>query len=52
MSHVPRLLDRYTADGPYRRIVDRIGELESDYDEVNRRISALVSNADAADLGI
>ncbi|MFB6079462.1 MAG: DUF47 domain-containing protein [Haloferacaceae archaeon] len=52
VSHVPRLLDQYADGGPYCETVDRIGDLESDCDEIRRTISALISNADAADLGI
>jgi uncharacterized protein Yka (UPF0111/DUF47 family) len=48
---LPRLLEEYP-DGRYRETVERIATLESDCDRTNRRICALVADADVRDLGI
>ncbi|MFB6271057.1 MAG: DUF47 domain-containing protein [Halobacterium sp.] len=48
---LPELLDAYPADD-YGAVVDRVAALESDCDRANRRICALVADADVRDLGI
>jgi len=49
---LPRLVDAYAADGDYEAVAGRIAETEGKCDETNRRVSALVGNADVRDLGI
>lgn len=46
------LLDQYVAESSYKGVVDLISEIESDCDQLNRRISALISNSNARKLGI
>lgn len=49
---LPKLLKQYRTDGAYHETVDRIQSLESVCDRHNRRLSALVTNATARDLGL
>jgi len=52
VAALPRLVDQYAAEEPYRRTVDRICEVESDCDGANRRLGTLLSNAAVEDLGL
>lgn len=47
---LPALLERYRSGADYEAVTDRIQELESDCDRINRRISALVTNVSAEEI--
>ncbi len=49
---VGTLLDDYLAERDYRETVDEIRTRESECDRTNRRISALITNATAKDIGL
>ncbi|AFO58311.1 MULTISPECIES: DUF47 domain-containing protein [unclassified Natrinema] len=49
---VKTLLDDYVSERNYRETVDEIRTRESDCDRTNRRVSALITNATATDIGL
>lgn len=52
VAEVPQLLHRYAEDEQYQQTVDRICDLESTCDQLNRQLSALLANATVEQLGI
>ncbi len=49
---LPELLAQYEADGAYRETLAEIQTVESECDERNRTITALITNADAESVGL
>lgn len=49
---LPRALDEYATDGPYRETVDEIAELESECDERVRDITRTITDAGPDDIGL
>ncbi|ELZ33721.1 DUF47 domain-containing protein [Halorubrum tebenquichense] len=49
---LPRVLDEYAADGPYRDTVDEIGAVESECDDLVRDLRALITDAGPDDIGL
>lgn len=49
---LPTLLERYRSGADYRSIADRIQDVETECDRRNRRISSLVTNVTAEEIGL
>jgi hypothetical protein len=49
---LPRALDEYASDGPYRETVDEIAVLESECDDRVREITGVITNAGPDDIGL
>lgn len=49
---LPRVLDEYAADGPYRDTVDEIAAVESECDDLVRDLRALITGAGPDDIGL
>ncbi|EMA64796.1 DUF47 domain-containing protein [Halorubrum kocurii] len=49
---LPRALDEYAGDGPYRETIDEIAAIESECDELVREITATITNAGPDDIGL
>mgnify|MGYP000527792917 FL=1 len=49
---LPRALDEYASDGPYRETADEIAAIESECDELVRNITATITNAGPDDIGL
>lgn len=52
ISLLPELLDQYRNDGAYHETLDRIQDIESECDRLNRDINGTIANAGAADIGL
>lgn len=52
VAQLPRLIEQYADDGPYHRTAERIRDLETECDTVNRQICGLITNAAVDDLGV
>jgi len=51
-TYLPELFDEYASGDETRQIVTKIEETESECDEIRRSITALITNADAQDMGL
>ncbi|WP_144923291.1 DUF47 domain-containing protein [Halorubrum salsamenti] len=49
---LPRALDEYASDGPYRETVDEIAAIESECDGLVREITGTITNAGPDDIGL
>ncbi|ELZ42844.1 hypothetical protein C471_02590 [Halorubrum saccharovorum DSM 1137] len=49
---LPRALDEYASDGPYRETIDDIAAIESECDELVREITAAITDAGPDDIGL
>jgi uncharacterized protein Yka (UPF0111/DUF47 family) len=49
---LPRALDEYASDGPYRETVDEIAAIESECDELVREITGTITDAGPDDIGL
>ena len=49
---LPRVLDEYAADGPYRDTVDEIATVESECDDLVRDLRVLITDAGPDDIGL
>ncbi|OYR54597.1 hypothetical protein DJ73_04665 [Halorubrum sp. Ea1] len=49
---LPRALDEYANDGPYRETVGEIAAIESECDELVREITGIITNAGPDDVGL
>ncbi|ELZ56181.1 MULTISPECIES: DUF47 domain-containing protein [Halorubrum] len=49
---LPRVLDEYAADGPYRDTVDEIAAVESECDDLVRDLRTLITDAGPDDIGL
>ncbi|QAU13904.1 DUF47 family protein [Halorubrum sp. BOL3-1] len=49
---LPRALDEYAEDGPFRETVDEIAAVESECDELVRDLRALITDAGPDDIGL
>jgi len=49
---LPRALDEYASDGPYRETADKIAAIESECDGLVREIRGVITNAGPDDIGL
>ena len=49
---LPRALDEYAGDGPYRETADEIAAIESECDDLVREIRGVITNAGPDDIGL